>query len=95
MNNKIEATVLIQVNEGSSDQFESMLFDFERETNNEKGCVEFRFFRDVVDSNRFVLWEIFVDQNALSEHMELSHTKEIFGKGLIKSTTVIKHQKVT
>jgi quinol monooxygenase YgiN len=94
MTNIIEATAIIEVKAGHADEFESLLIEFETQTNKEEGCLEFRFFREIGESNRFVLWEVFQSQEALTKHMEMSHTKEIFSKGLIESTNVIKHRKV-
>ena len=90
----IYMTAMIETLDDNSDAFEALLVDFEKLTNLEPGCLEFRFFRDTERPGKFILWECFRDQAALTEHMNLPHTKELFAKGLITNSAVTRHYKV-
>lgn len=90
----IYMTAMIETLADNSDAFEALLVEFEKLTNLEPGCLEFRFFRDIERPGRFTLWECFRDQAALTEHMNLPHTKELFAKGLITNSAVTRHYKV-
>ncbi|WP_286238440.1 putative quinol monooxygenase [Neptuniibacter halophilus] len=95
MSELIEMTAIIDAKEGCADILAEALPEFERLSNDEAGCIEFRFFREEGDGRRFVLWERFVNQEALTAHMQMAHTRALFGQGLIEKTSVIKHHRVT
>lgn len=94
MPQKIEMTAIISAKDGLADTMELELKRLEEKTLDENGCVEFKFFRDTENENRFILWEIFNNDESLKIHLDKDYTKEYFSKDLAASTEVIKQRKL-
>jgi len=94
MSKKVEMTAIITAKDGVADNMECELKILEDKTLSENGCVEFKFFRDKDNENRFVLWEIFDSDEALKSHLDKDYTVDFFSKKLSVSTEVIKHRKI-
>ena len=41
----------------------------------EKGCVRFDVFQDDADPNRYLLYEVYVDEEAFEEHLATPHAR--------------------
>ena len=94
MSDYIAMTAVIEARTGCAEALEKQLPEFEKVTNDEPGCVEFRFFKAAEKPNQFILWEIFTSQESLATHTNADYTKDLFALDLIQSTQVIKHSKV-
>lgn len=84
------ATAIITAVPGREEEFKEALRVLAVPTNEEPGCVEFRFFEDLEVPGRVILWEIFATQEALQTHMEADHTKAFFASGLLGEGTTIR-----
>lgn len=87
---KLEMTALITAKPGKGRELKAALAEVVGRTKAEPGCIEFRIFEDLDNSERFVLWEVFRDRQALVEHIETDYTKKYFASGLIQNTHVMK-----
>ena len=90
----IEMTAIITAIDGKADMMEQALQILEEKTNGEDGCIEFKIFRSNGNPNRFILWEVFSNEDALNLHLAKDYTVEYFGLGLGQSTEVIRHTKI-
>jgi len=41
----------------------------------EPGCMRFDFFQDLADENRYILYEVYTDEEAFHEHLATSHAQ--------------------
>ncbi|MDH5229664.1 MAG: antibiotic biosynthesis monooxygenase [Gammaproteobacteria bacterium] len=94
MSQRIEMTAIIGAKPGKENELEEELKALEAKTLEEKGCIEFRIFKDRDSNNKFILWEIFEDSEAMKDHMEKDYTLRYFSNNLVLSTDVIKHTKI-
>ncbi len=92
MNNeaKLEMTAHITAKPGKGRELKAALKEVVELTKKEPGCLEFRIFEDLENPEKFVLWEVFRDRQALVEHIETDYTRKYFANGLIQSTQVTK-----
>ena len=42
---------------------------------NEPGCMRFDVFQDLADENRYILYEVYADEEAFKEHLATSHAQ--------------------
>ncbi len=90
MSSKIEMTATITAIAGKEALLKEAIRKCVDKTVLEAGCEEFKVFESKENEGRFILWEIFQDQEALIFHMNAQHTKEYFNCGFIESTQVEK-----
>jgi len=41
----------------------------------EPGCIRFDVFQDLADENRYILYEVYTDEEAFKEHLATSHAQ--------------------
>lgn len=58
---------------GAADKFAEHVAVLEAASRAETGCIEYTVYRDEADENRFVLFELWADAEALAEHNEQPH----------------------
>ena len=87
---KLEMTALIMAKPGKGKELKAALKEVVEKTKTEPGCIEFRIFEDLDNPEKFVLWEVFRDRQALTEHIETDYTRKYFASGLIQNTHVMK-----
>src|SRR6516164_8142064 len=46
-----------------------------RSVSDEPGCVRFDVFQDLADENRYILYEVYTDEEAFKEHLATSHAR--------------------
>ena len=46
-----------------------------RSVNGEPGCMRFDVFQDLADENRYILYEVYTDEEAFKEHLATSHAR--------------------
>ena len=46
-----------------------------RSVSDEPGCVRFDVFQDLADENRYILYEVYTDEEAFKEHLATSHAQ--------------------
>lgn len=90
MGDRVEMTALITARQGMGDLLRDALKELAAETVKEPGCIVFRVFEAYSAPDRFVLWEIFADEQALRLHMEAPYTRAHFQNGLTESTEVVR-----
>ncbi|ADZ93276.1 putative quinol monooxygenase [Marinomonas mediterranea] len=91
MSDKIEITAFIQSVPGKAAELKQAIIELIKVTVEEPGCEVFKIFQCADDPERFVLWEVFSDAEAMKWHMEQEYTKEYFNLGLAQSTTATRH----
>lgn len=91
---QIEMTAHIRSVEGKSEQLKAEIQQLVVKTTEETGCLEFKVFQDNEDMNHFILWEIFENQEALTEHLQKEYTQKYFNCGLVEETRVIRQQQI-
>lgn len=87
---RYELTAIITAKPGKRAELKAALQLLVAETVKEPGCIEFRIFENVEDAQKFVLWEVFVNRQALRDHLALPYTQAYFASGLMESTEVLK-----
>ncbi|WP_165025829.1 putative quinol monooxygenase [Dysgonomonas sp. ZJ279] len=91
---KVESTVILRCKKGKTAEFKNAVIKLVKETEKELGCELFRIFENKDNSEEFVLWEIFKNEEALEAHMQAAHTKECFALGLFEPISFIHHIEV-
>ncbi len=56
-------------------QLEETLLVLVQQTKKEKGCVAYEIWKDIKQSQSFVIYERFCDQKALDDHVNTSQAK--------------------
>jgi len=46
-----------------------------RSVSDEPGCIRFDLFQDPADENRYILYEVYTDEEAFKEHLATSHAR--------------------
>jgi quinol monooxygenase YgiN len=46
-----------------------------RSVSDEPGCLRFDVFQDLADENRYILYEVYTDEEAFKEHLSTSHAR--------------------
>ncbi|MDE8603484.1 putative quinol monooxygenase [Marinomonas sp. RSW2] len=95
MSEKIEITAFIKSIPGKSEELREAIVELIEETVKEPGCEVFKVFQTPEDSEMFVLWEVFTDQENFQHHMGKDYTKKYFSLGLTESVSATKHIEVT
>jgi len=94
MSNKITFTVLIKSVPGKSDELKTAIVELIGHTIKEPGCELFKVFQHNEDPEQFTLWEIFISQQAMQEHMAKDYTQDYFSLGLALETKGIQHSDI-
>ena len=47
----------------------------ERSVKDEPGCLRFDVFQDLANENRYILYEVYTDQEAFQKHLTTSHAR--------------------
>lgn len=74
--------VMYVVKAGEEQRFLEAVAQLARETRLEPGCLEYRFHRDVKDSRKFFLYELYADEQAYLAHQATAHFDK-WAKGVI------------
>merc|ERR1712228_342771 len=85
--------VQLEIQEDRVDDFLKAMTADMNGSRKEKGCLRFDLLRDPEASNKFVLYEVYKDADAVSSHREEPHFKvwgEFKATGAVKSQTVMK-----
>ena len=69
----IVTLVHIWVKEAFTDAFVSATIENQKHTLQEPGNIRFDFLRDVENRTKFILYEVFASDEAISEHKATSH----------------------
>lgn len=92
MSERIEQTAIITAKPGNEDELAFRIGELAALTRQEPGCVEFQVFRDLRRPDRFVLWEIFDNAEALREHLAMEYTKAYFARALAAGSEIIEQR---
>ncbi len=66
----------ITIKPAQREQFLSTIRETARlSVDEEPGCVRFDVFRDAGQENRYLLYEVYVDESAFEEHLETAHAR--------------------
>ena len=76
MDNTITIFVKICSNPEFRDKIEKMLVDLAQKTRQEPGNVFYRIHRSIEDPNQFMVYERWLNQEALDHHMNTAHLKQ-------------------
>ena len=70
----IFATIRIKPNQ--RDQFLTTIKETaHRSVNSEQGCLRFDVFQDLADENRYILYEVYSNEEAFKMHLTTSHAR--------------------
>ena len=87
---RVEMTAIITAKPEQREQLKEALRRVVAETVKEPGCIEFRIFESLEQPDKFVLWEVFANRQALRDHIAKDYTQHYFASGLMASTEVLK-----
>ena len=66
----------INIKPGQRDGFLATISETaKRSVNDEPGCVRFDVFQDLANENRYILYEVYTDQEAFQKHLTTSHAR--------------------
>jgi len=82
-------------NNQSALQAKEELKILQQQTIKEKGCIFFDVLQHRDNPTQFTLWEEWVNEEALKEHFEQTHTKKYLAKSLTEVTYIEKLVKLT
>ena len=51
-----------------------------RSVSGEPGCMRFDVFQDLADENRYILYEVYADEEAFKEHLATSHAQSAMAR---------------
>ena len=75
----IFATIRIKPNQ--RDQFLATIKETaHRSVNSEQGCLRFDVFQDLADENRYILYEVYSNEEAFKIHLTTSHARSAMEK---------------
>src|SRR5882757_4920185 len=69
----VYAQATVTARAGMADSLKIHLMENAMQARSEKGCVFYEVFRDTRDSNVFVLFENWADQESISRHIEMPY----------------------
>jgi quinol monooxygenase YgiN len=84
----IKKIARITAKSGKAETLADALIEVELPTRQEKGCLEFTFYRALSKPDSFLLFEAFESQAALDLHMSLPHTKRFFAAQLVAEVSI-------
>ena len=66
----------LSIKKESIKQFLNLTDDIVIKSNNEKGCLTYRLLNEINKPNEFIIYEKYIDDNAVSIHNSSKHFKE-------------------
>lgn len=79
----------------SAEKAKQELQILQQQTVKEKGCIFFDVLQDKEDSNLFILWEEWINEDALKEHFNQPHTKAYLAQSLTEVRYIEKLEKLS
>ena len=89
MNKSIIKTAFISSKKGREKELRESLREVAHKTRAEKGCIQFEIHENMDKPGEFILWEHFIDKQALDDHLNKSYTKKYFETNSFEATSVI------
>jgi len=88
MNKSIIKTAFISSKNGMEKELRESLREIANKTKAEKGCVQFEIYENMDKLGEFILWEHFIDKQALDDHINKPYTKKYFETNYVEATSI-------
>ena len=82
-------------NDQSAEYVRKELEVLQQQTVKEKGCIFFDVLQNKEDPTLFILWEEWINEDALKEHFNQAHTKAYLAKSLTEVRYIEKLVKIS
>jgi len=64
------------------------LIELAQKTENEPGCISFKFYQYQQNTKQIILIENFQDHTAMQQHLQTKHTLDFFNKNIVNVETI-------